>query len=100
VANLTDTNASLTQSLARTTEKLIAALTNVTTLTKQLSNLRATNPPTAPRGDPPLERKHYCWTCGYRCTHCSWNFPTPAAGHQKRAKVANTMNGSVVNKPS
>jgi hypothetical protein len=93
VANLTDTNASLTKSLAKTNEKLITALTQVSTLTKQLAELRCTTVAT------PFERKHYCWTCGYRCDHSSWNCTTPAAGHQKRAKVADTMNGSVANKP-
>ena len=97
VANLTDTNASLTKQLGKSSEKLIAALTQVNTLTKQLADLRATN---TPRSNTPFERKHYCWTCGYRCAHSSWNCTTPAAGHQKRAKVSNTMNGSVINKPS
>ena len=93
VANLTDTNASLTKSLAKTNEKLITALTQVSTLTKQLAELKGTTVAT------PFERKHYCWTCGYRCDHSSWNCTTPAAGHQKRAKVADTMSGSVANKP-
>ena len=97
VANLTDTNASLTKSLAKSTEKLVAALTQVSNLTKQLADLRSNN---APRGEPPFERKHYCWTCGYRSAHSSWNCTTPAVGHQKRAKVADTMNGSVANKPN
>jgi hypothetical protein len=97
VANLTDTNALLTKQLAKSSEKLIAALTQVNSLTKQLSDLRTTN--TAP-ANPVSERKHYCWTCGYRSIHSSWNCPTPAPGHQKRAKVSDTMNGSVINKPS
>jgi hypothetical protein len=97
VANLTDTNASLTKQLARSSEKLIAALTQVNSLTKQLSDLRSTN--TAPT-NLPVERKHYCWTCGYRSAHSSWNCSTPAPGHQKRAKVSDTMNGSTANKPS
>ena len=91
VATLTDTNASLTKSLAKANEKLISALTQVSTLTKQLSDSR---------GNTPSERKHYCWTCGYRSEHSSWNCPTPATGHQKRAKVADIMNGSVANKPT
>ena len=97
VANLTDTNAALTKSLAMSTEKLVSALTQVSTLTKQLANLRSNN---APRGKPPFERKHYCWTCGYGSAHSSWNCTTPAVGHQKCAKVADTMNGSVANKPN
>jgi hypothetical protein len=99
VANLTATNAAMTLSLAKTTDKLIAALTHVGTLTKQLADLRLTAAP-APRIDAPIERKHYCWTCGYRCAHSSWNCTTPAAGHKKRAKAADTLGGSVVNKPT
>jgi septal ring factor EnvC (AmiA/AmiB activator) len=38
VSNLTDTNATLTKSLARTTEKLIASMAQVTNLTKQLAD--------------------------------------------------------------
>jgi hypothetical protein len=97
VANLTDTNASLTKQLATSSAKLITALTQVNSLTKQLADLRATS---TSRTNTPFERKHYCWTCGYRCAHSSWNCTTPAAGHQKRAKVGDTMNGSVINKPS
>jgi uncharacterized coiled-coil protein SlyX len=97
VSNLTETNATLTKALAKSSEKLIAAMTQVNTLTKQLADLKATN---GTQGSSPSERKHYCWTCGYRCEHSSWNCPTPATGHQKRAKAADTMNGSVTNKPA
>jgi hypothetical protein len=97
VANLTDINAALTKQLAKSSEKLIAALTQVNSLTKQLSNLCSNNPTPANLS---FERKHYCWTCGYRSAHSNWNCPIPAPGHQKRAKVSDTMNGSVDNKPS
>jgi hypothetical protein len=98
VANLTETNATITKELSAVNGKLIASLTLVNTLTKQLAEARAGN---LPRTNPPgtYERKHYCWTCGYRCEHSSWYCTTPAAGHQTRAKAADTMNGSTKNKP-
>jgi hypothetical protein len=101
VANLTDTNATITKELAAVNGKLISTLTLVTTLTKQLAEARAGNSgnhnrtPATGTG----ERKHYCWTCGYRSEHSSWYCPTPATGHQTRAKAADTMNGSIKNKP-
>jgi hypothetical protein len=98
VANLTDTNALLTRSLAKSNEKLIAALTQVTALTKQVAALNGTPTPHSSTPTTSFERRHYCWTCGYRCEHSSWNCPTPSTGHQKRAKAADTMNGSVINK--
>jgi small-conductance mechanosensitive channel len=99
VANLTDTNATLTKELATSNGKLVSALTLVNTLTKQLSDLRGNHHPRTPPFGPP-ERKHYCWTCGYRCEHSSWLCPTPAAGHQTRAKAADPMKGSTKNKPT
>jgi hypothetical protein len=99
VANLTDTNATLTKELAASNGKLVSALTLVNTLTKQLSDFRSTQPPRPPTFGP-SDRKHYCWTCGYRCEHSSWLCPTPAAGHQTRAKAADTMQGSTKNKPT
>ena len=96
VSNLTDTNAMLTREIAKNNEKLIAALTMVNTLTKQLADCKGT---TGTRDTVPYERKHYCWTCGHRCEHSSWYCPHPATGHQKRAKAADTMNGSIKNKP-
>jgi rubrerythrin len=94
VANLTSTNATLTKELAASNGKLIAALTLVNTLTKQgkvSSTSTANNVPNA--------RIHYCWTCGYLSEHSSWKCPTPATGHQTRAKAADTRNGSIKNKP-
>jgi hypothetical protein len=77
----------------------VSALTLVNTLTKQLADLRgAVSPRNPPTG--PLPRKHYCWTCGFRCEHSSWLCTTPAAGHQTRAKAADTMGGSNKNKPT
>jgi hypothetical protein len=99
VANLTDTNATLTKELATSNGKLITALTLVKTLTKQLAKLRP-GTSTCTTFNRPTECKHYCWTCGYCCEHSSWLCPTPATGPQTRAKAANTMNGSAKNKPS
>jgi hypothetical protein len=100
VANLTDTNATLTKELAVSNGKLVSALTTVNSLTKQLADLRVATPcQRSPPAGPP-ERKHYCWTCGYRCEHSSWLCPTPAFGHKTRAKAADTLNGSTKNKPN
>jgi hypothetical protein len=97
VANLTGTNATLTKELATSNGKLLTALTLITTLTKQLAKLQTgTSPCTTSNRS--TERKHYCWTCGYE--HSSWFCPTPTTGHQTHAKAADTMNGSVKNKPS
>jgi hypothetical protein len=98
MANLTGTNPLLTKDLARTNTQLVPALTQITTLTKQLANNRSPNNTTA--GYPPnLDRKHYCWTCGYRSLHPSSKCTVPAAGHQKGAKAADTMGGSTKHKP-
>jgi hypothetical protein len=105
VANLTGTNATLTKDLATSNGKLIAALTLVTNLTKQIAELRTGSSQrvnTNGNGgntNGSSERKHYCWTCGYRSEHSSWYCPTPATGHQTRAKAADTLNGSTKNKP-
>jgi rubrerythrin len=97
VANLTETNASITKALAKSNEKLLTALAQVNTLTAKLADLRSGS---ATPGSTAIERKHYCWTCGYRSEHSSWNCPTPVTGHQKRVKAADIMNGSIVNKPT
>jgi hypothetical protein len=102
VVNLTSTNATLTKELANSNGKLIGALTLITTLTKQVADLRASNPrtPAGPgAGIGSAICKHYCWTCGYLSNHSSWGCTTPAAGHQTRAKVADIMGGSIKNKP-
>ena len=105
VANLTGTNATLTKDLATSNGKLIAALTLVTNLTKQIAELRTGSSQrvnTNGNGgntNGSSEGKHYCWTCGYHSEHSSWYCPTPATGHQTRAKVAGTLNGSTKNKP-
>jgi hypothetical protein len=105
VANLTETNATLTKDLASVNAKLISTLTLVTTLTKQLAEARTGNNGNNgvsqrqnTTGTNEYTRKHYCWTCGYRCDHSSWYCTTPATGHQTRAKASNTMNGSTKNK--
>jgi hypothetical protein len=97
VATLTTTNAALTKSLAISSEKLVTALTRVNTLTAQLAAASPNNVPRAPYVAG--VNKHYCWTCGYKSEHSSWMCTTPAVGHQKRAKAADTMGGSIVNKP-
>jgi hypothetical protein len=103
VANLTETNATLTKDLAAANGKLISTLTLINTLTKQLAEARTGNNGnsnrTNPSGTNEYARKHYCWTCGYRCEHSSWYCTTQAAGHQTRAKASDTMNGSTKNKP-
>jgi hypothetical protein len=98
VVNLTGTNATLTTELATSNGKLISALNRITNLTKQLANLRANSSNRGDTNGSNNERKHYCWTCGYRCEHSSWKCPTPPTGHQTRAKAADTMNGSNKNK--
>jgi hypothetical protein len=98
VANLTSTNATLTKELATSNSKLISALTQVATLTKQVADLRSGQQNKTITGSN-SERKHYCWTCGYLSEHSSWKCPNPANGHQTRAKAADTMNGSTKNKP-
>jgi hypothetical protein len=101
VANLTTTNASLTKDLSTSTTKLLAALTTITVLTKQLADLRSAASPPVPTANTQTsgERKHYCWSCGHRCLHSSSKCPVPKDGHQKGAKAADTMNGSTLNKP-
>lgn len=64
VAKLTTTNTSLTRDLSSTNAKLIAALTQVNSLTKQLSELHVA-PSSLDR------RKHYCWSRGYQSLHSS-----------------------------
>jgi DNA repair exonuclease SbcCD ATPase subunit len=98
VANLTGTNATLTKEHATTNGKLVAALMLVTTLTKQNADLRAGKGHRSTENRT-TERKHYCWTCGYRCEHSSWLCPNPATGNKTRAKASDTMNGSIKNKP-
>jgi hypothetical protein len=101
VANLTQTNASLTKNLSTSTAKLLAALATITFLTKQLADLRSVPSPTSPSSNAqsPGERKHYFWSCGHWCLHSSSKCPVPKDGHQKGAKAADTMNGSMLNKP-
>jgi hypothetical protein len=98
VADLTGTNALLSKELAQTNTQLITALTQISTLTKQLADCRSPNNNTAGR-TPSLDRKHYCWTCGYRSLYASSKCTVLAAGHQKGAKAADTMGCSTKNKP-
>jgi hypothetical protein len=93
VATLAQTNATLTAEIAVLTSKLVTALAEITRLT---TSSRQTQPSSAA---PAVSTCHYCWTCGYRCTHYSSQCPNPKPGHQKGAKAADTMGGSVLNKP-
>jgi len=97
VANLTTTVADLTTALGKSNNKLVTALERITALTQQLA---ACKTGTGRPNQDSSARSHYCWTCGYRSPHSSWNCETPATGHQKRATRANTMSGSDKNKPS
>jgi hypothetical protein len=80
-------------------------MTQVTSLTKQLSDLRASKklprtPPSTVTSDTiPAKLIHYCWTHGYVVDHPSFKCPTPATGHDKSATKADTKNGSAINKP-
>ncbi len=91
VATLTSTNSALTKELTRVNAQLVTALLANTKLTAQLSE--KTGNPSARHG-----ARHYCWSCGYQCTHYSSKCPTPKDGHQKGAKASNIMGGSTANK--
>jgi hypothetical protein len=93
VANLSATNNTLTLELTAVNRKLVAALFDVNKLTKQLAELQHKSGNSAP----PLEPKHYCWSCGYRQTHYSSRCPHPKVGHQKSAKASDIMGGSTLN---
>jgi hypothetical protein len=86
VATLTSTNSALSSELTTVNRKLDAALT-------ENSPTGATSRP----GDS-FEAKHYCWSCGYRCTHYSSRCPVPKPGHQKSAKASDILGGSTANK--
>jgi hypothetical protein len=93
VSNLPDTNASLTKSLARTNEKLIASMAQVTNLLKQLADSQGKDTPSkcdSASSDP----KHCCWTHGHFSKHPSFACPTPMTGHQNKAKWKETVGGS------
>jgi hypothetical protein len=91
VATLTTTNSALTKELTRVNAQLVTALLANTKLTAQLAE-KPGNP--AARHD----ARHYCWSCGYQCTHYSSKCPTPKDGHQKGAKASNIVGGSTANK--
>jgi hypothetical protein len=94
VANMTATVALLTKDLAESNKKLIAALHQVNNLTKQLASKTPGNPDHAKE-----QRKHYCWSCGYKSDHGSFKCTCPKTGHKKYAKAADTQGGSTANKP-
>jgi hypothetical protein len=91
-ATLTNTNSALTKELAAVNAKLITALLENTRLAAKSSSV-------SPPSNNLHEARHYCWSCGYLQTHYSSKCPNPKEGHQKAAKAANTMGGSVFNKP-
>ncbi len=101
VAALTATVSDLTKDLSKANSKLIQALEKIALLTQQLS---PSKPGRNPRGTPSptgdsSARSHYCWTCGHKSEHSSWNCENPSTGHQRRATRTNTMAGSTKNKP-
>ena len=104
VAALSGTVSELTKDLSKANAKLVAALEKISLLTQQLASSRLGRNPRgnpAPTNDSSAHssaRSHYCWTCGHKSEHSSWNCETPATGHQKRATRTNTMNGSTTNR--
>lgn len=92
VATLTATNSTLTAELTKVNAKLVNALQDNLKLAEKL----AAKSPTP--GGERQEARHYCWSCGYRCTHASFKCTVPKPGHQKGAKAADIMGGSTVNK--
>lgn len=96
VASLTSTISKLTTELTATNAQLVTALMAVTKLTTTVAELRRKTPTNVPRTGP----RHYCWTCGHRCLHNSWDCPNPKEGHNKYAKAADTKGGSTHNKPN
>jgi hypothetical protein len=91
VATLTATNNALTTELTAVNRKLVTALHEVTKLTAKLGRAG---------GAEVLEPKHYCWTCGFRCTHPSHECLNPKAGHKKKATKSDIMGGSTKNQPT
>jgi hypothetical protein len=87
-ATLTATNSALTAELTSVNRKLVTALTEVAKLKAKLGGTEVV-----------LERKHYCHTCGYRCTHPSHECTNPKPGHKNLAKRSDIMGGSTKNKP-
>jgi len=102
VANLTETNKTLTLQCTTSHAKLVTALEDVAKLTVTVADLRRKLAAKSPAdAATPAESRpvHYCWTHGYLCTHNSFKCPQPAAGHDKYAKASDTKKGSTKNKP-
>ena len=99
VANLTTTNATLTAELVKAKAKLVTALEKIAALTSRLGSGGGAATPRTGIGSASSERKHYCHTHGFRCTHCSWDCPDPGEQHEKRATARNQMGGCQKNKP-
>jgi len=100
VAALSATVSDLTKDLSKANSKLVAALEKIAFLTQQAATPRIGRNPRgtpSPTGDS-SGRSHYCWTCGHKSDHSSWNCESPATGHQKRATRMNTMGGSTKNR--
>ncbi len=106
LTQLVENNATLTASVAALTAS-VTALTSAYTL---LANVQGITPATLPlptqqsgykSKGPNLDPTGYCWMHGYRVKvgHNSTTCSNKADGHQNNATGANTMGGSINNKP-
>jgi hypothetical protein len=107
---LIESNASLVASVAT----LTASLNTITSAYNWAPTPPASSPAPTPAPDPaaaparvrrprtPLDPNGYCWTHGYRVAvgHSSATCTNMMTGHQDAATRANTMGGSVTNKPT
>ena len=76
VANLRSTNAALVRDNAAVSGKLMKALERIAFLTQQLAD-RGMGRSGGKTGAPVFERKHYCWSYGYKSTHSSVSVLSP-----------------------
>ena len=104
VATLASTNAKVTPELSAVNSKLVTSLNEITRLTNvvtklQLSKSGKVGPPG--RGtaiEMAVGPIHYCLTHRHSCLHPSHLCPSPAANHNKVAKLSDTKGGSNANK--
>lgn len=100
VASLTATIEKLTSDLNDVQSKLVIALETNASLARALGdgkeNQRGRG--RAPKEDRRPPNRHYCWTHGYLCTHHSGECPSPATGHQIKAKSRDNKGGSTANR--
>ena len=100
VASLTATIEKLTSDLNDVQVKLVIALETNASLARALGdgkeNQRGRG--RAPKEDRRSPNRHYCWTHGYLCTHHSGECPSPATGHQNKAKSRDNKGGSTANR--